>query len=137
PPKIQEFSLPDLADGEYKLTVTPAGYSRSFVRSFRRVHFPWEGNTLGITDEVLPPFQPIKVEGNTAAVVLRDYALDGLGLWKSVKAAGNVPAGGPRELLAAPMTIKVVSGVGFRVSGGAKETEPASRDQTLVGTGRF
>jgi len=119
-PQTQEFPVPDLPDGEYKLTVAPEGYGRGFVRTFRRTHFPWEGNTLGITDEVLPPFEPIRVKGNDVAVVLRDYAMGGLGLWQSVQAAGNVSAGGPRELLAAPMTFQVdgkpLSGKGKFVS---------------------
>jgi hypothetical protein len=119
PPFKQEFQVGDLADGSYKLVVTLDGWKEPFERSFKRIHFPWEGNKLGITDEVVPPFTPVSVKGNTVSVVFRGYVLDGLGLWKSVKASGNVSAGGPKELLAAPMVLRVNDG------------------ESLAGTGEF
>lgn len=111
-PATQEYALPDLPDGEYRLSVAVDGWKDAFVRTFKRVRFPFEGNTLGVTDQVLPPFTPVAVKGNTVSVVCRDYTVDGLGLWRSVKAAGNVSAGPPRELLAAPMALKADSGAG-------------------------
>ncbi len=61
--------------------------------------FPWEGNILGITDEVFPPFTPVKTAGDTVSVVLRDYRMNGFGLWDSVVSQG-------RELLAAPIRLR-------------------------------
>jgi hypothetical protein len=116
PPGTKEFPVGDLADGRYTLAVTPAGWREPLTGTFERVRFPFEGNTLGITNAVLPPFTPMAVKDSTVSVVLRDYAVDGLGLWRSVKAAGNVSAGGPEELLAAPMALvadgKPLSGAG-------------------------
>jgi hypothetical protein len=118
----------DLADGEYTLTVTLDGWKEPLVRTFTRKHFPFEGNKLGITDEVLPPFTPIKVKGKTVSVVYRDYEVGGLGLWSSIKAAGNVSAGGPVELLAGPMSLKVKR----EASDVKNETE-----EVLTGKGTF
>lgn len=58
PPFKEKLKVGDLPDGEYKLTVTLDGWKDPFERSFKRIHFSWEGNTLGITDKVLPPFTP-------------------------------------------------------------------------------
>jgi hypothetical protein len=114
----QEFKVGDLAEGPYTLTVALDGYKTPFVRTFTRQRFPWEGTTLGITDEVLPPFTPIQVRKDTVAVVLREYTTDALGLWRSVKAEGNVSAGSARELLAAPIVL-------------------LANDEPLRGKGRF
>jgi hypothetical protein len=73
----------------------------------KREVFPWENNALGIIDEVLAPFEPMTIEGETVSVVLRDYVVGGLGFWKSVRSAGNVSAGGAEELLAGPITLRV------------------------------
>ncbi|NQT39729.1 MAG: hypothetical protein HQ581_19695, partial [Planctomycetes bacterium] len=64
--------------------------------TFRRHHFSWEGNRLGITDEVFPPFEPIRVEGRTLDVVDRRYRLGPLGLPEQITSNG-------RDLLAAPI----------------------------------
>jgi len=125
PPCTREFQVGDLPDGDYTLTVTVDGWKEPFVRTFKRTHFPWEGNRLGITDEVLAPFTPVKVEKDKVSVVLREYEVDGLGLWKSAKAAGNVSAGGPRELLAAPMSLKA-NGEGLSGKGAFTARSPAA-----------
>ncbi len=102
-----ELELPYLLDDVYTVTLNVPGWDKPLVSTFERKHFVWEGNKIGITDKVLSPFKPIKVKGDAVDVVLRNHLIDGLGLWKSVKAAGNVSAGGPRELLAAPMNFVV------------------------------
>jgi hypothetical protein len=96
---VQEFPLSDLPDGQSTVTVTLAGYKTPFVRKITRQHFPWEGNTLGIIERVLPPFTPIVVKKNALDVVLRRYTVDGLGLWRSITSQGH-------ELLAAPMALR-------------------------------
>ena len=58
----------------------------------------WEGNTLGMTDKVLPPFTPVTVKGQQVGVVLRNYMLDGLGLFAQVTSQ-------EAPLLAAPMRL--------------------------------
>ncbi|MGA2068121.1 MAG: glycoside hydrolase domain-containing protein [Thermoguttaceae bacterium] len=105
PPGLKEFDVGELPDGQYRLTVMLDGCKEPFVRTFKRIRFPWEGNRLGVTDEVLPPLKPIRVEGTKIAVVSREYSVDGLGLWQSVRAEGNVSAGGMKELLAAPLAL--------------------------------
>jgi len=111
-PAVEQFAVGDLPDGVYQLTVTVDGWKDPFVRTFKRIHFPWEGNTLGITDRVLPPFEPIKIRGQKLSVVQREHQVGALGLWDQVTSLG-------RDLLAAPMAL-VVNGA-----------------DRLAGTGRF
>ena len=68
----------------------------------------WEGNKIGLSDTVVPPFTPVvRVVTKGASgedeehvrVVLRDHAIGEYGLWKQVTAAG-------RDLLAAPMRLE-------------------------------
>jgi hypothetical protein len=119
PPFQQEFKVGDLADGEYQLTVTLDGWKDPVVRTFKRKHFPFEGNKLGITDKVLPPFTPVQVAGRQVSVVDRQYAVGGLGLWDSVKAMD-------RELLAAPMALVADGGQVLEGTGKFTATEPAA-----------
>jgi len=100
-----QVEVPPLAEGVYTLEARLPGVTAPVTRTIVRKRFPWEGNRLGITDEVLPPFTPMTVKGNRVGVVLRTYTVGGLGLWDSILASGNVSAGGPKELLAAPMTL--------------------------------
>lgn len=105
--RIQVGRLPA---GIYELKVVTEPGREPWRATFERIVFPWEGTHLGVTTDVYPPFRPIEVEGRTVRVVLREYRLGGLGLWDSVRAAGNVSAGGPEELLAAPLTVCVNGG---------------------------
>ncbi len=100
--KTENIETPKLADGMYKLSavVSVDGKElRSEPVPFESARFPWEGNELGITNEIFPPFQPIKADGKTASVVLRTYLMNGFGLWDSVLSQG-------RELLAAPIRLR-------------------------------
>lgn len=118
----RRFKVGDLPDGAYTATVAIDDYDQQvFKRTFRRIHYAWEKNRLGITKKVLPPFEPMKVEGNDVSVVMRTVRQDGLGLWSSVKAAGNEsPA---RELLAGP--IRLLAG-GQELEGTGEFTEQAN-----------
>lgn len=102
-PVIEELKVGDLPDGDYTVRVELAAWKEPLIRDFKRVHFPWEGNRLGVTSTVYPPFKPIVVSGQNVGVVLRDYGLSGLGLWNSVRSVG-------REILAGPITLKVNDG---------------------------
>jgi len=117
PPATQEFPVGDLPDGDYTLTVALDGWKEPFVRSFTRTHFPWEGNKLGVTDDVLPPFEPIQVKGRRVGVVLRQHAVGGLGLWDQVTSLG-------RELLADPMELVVDGGRALSGRGRFVESKP-------------
>ena len=98
-PAVKEFRVGDLADGAYTATVSLDGWKEPFVRTFRRKHFAWEHNRLGITDKVLSPFLPVEADGSDVAIVGRRYACGGLGLWRSVRTEG-------KELLAGPIVLK-------------------------------
>ena len=111
-PHKQRLEVGELVGGDYTLSVKLEGRDEPFTRQFTRKHFPWEGNGLGITDKVYPPFEPVRVEGETVSVVQRAYDKTGLGLWGSVRALD-------RELLAAPMQLRV------------------NGETALEGTGRF
>lgn len=128
PPEV-EIPLPDLPAGAYAaelaLPATP-GCTRDPgpTASFHHARFGWEHNTLGITDDVIPPFTPLEVDGRTVRSVLRSHALDETGLWSQVESLG-------RPLLASPVRLEIV------VDGRAR---PARPEQTLtieqVGPGR-
>jgi hypothetical protein len=113
-----ELNLPELPDGQFVVatSVRVPGKQPVDGGQFRFVarRFPWENNTLGITDQVYPPFVPIHVEQESASVVSRRMKFNGHGLWDSLESLG-------RELLAGPMTVRF-------------ETE--SGEETLVSTGR-
>lgn len=103
------FEVGDLPDGQYTVTVEVSGgdYRRSFTRTFRRTHFVWENNKLGVSDQVFEPFKPIRVDGRELSVVMRRYRKGGLGLWESVQAIGNDQNSKYREILTAPMSLKI------------------------------
>ncbi|MCM8830052.1 MAG: LamG domain-containing protein [Candidatus Omnitrophica bacterium] len=69
-------------------------------KSFVRKKFIWENNNLGITDKVYSPFEPVKVENdNIVKIVLREYYMNGFGLFDKVITKG-------RDILAEPIVIK-------------------------------
>ena len=111
-PHTQRIEVGEMKGGEYEATVTLAGRDEPIKRHFTRRHFPWEGNSLGITDKVYPPFEPVRVEEDRVTVVQRRYQKTGLGLWQSVQAVDT-------ELLAEPMVLRV------------------NGDTSLTGDGRF
>lgn len=67
--------------------------------------YAWEreGYTIGRERIVLPPFHPIRKNGNAISVMLREYDTGVAGLPRSVKALG-------RELLASPAVFEAVVG---------------------------
>ncbi|MGA2033145.1 MAG: glycoside hydrolase domain-containing protein [Thermoguttaceae bacterium] len=102
----RELPIPELPDGSYTLT---ADLLRADGRvepgdhfTFARKHFPWEKNTLGLSDEVFPPLEPISVKGDEVGVVGRTYAMNEFGLWDRVVSLG-------RDLLAGPIRLHVLS----------------------------
>jgi hypothetical protein len=97
----------DLPDGDYTAEVHVDGMEEPLTHSFARKHFVWEGNRLGITDRVYPPFEPIQVDEGEVSVVMRRYRQEGMGLWSSVRATANDEGAEYEELLAAPITLRV------------------------------
>ena len=109
--------LPDLkaatlssGDGGYVARVEVPGLPDAKKEvEFRRDVFGWEGNRIGLSDTVPPPFTPVARDGSRVSVVLRDHDVGELGLWRQVTAAG-------KPLLARPM--RIVAQGGGRLPGG-------------------
>jgi len=100
------YDIPNLNNGRYRLTVTLAGGEgvpkEPLTQDFVRMRYEWEQNTLGISDEVMPPFTPMEAEGDVVKCVLREHEHGAGGVWKSVKSQD-------RSLLTAPMRWEVVA----------------------------
>jgi len=115
--------LPNLADGTYEVLAELQGGEgvpkQSPAKEFLRTHFPWEHNTLGVSDRVMPPFTPLEVEGNTVRAVLRSHVMNGQGLWDQVTSRDT-------PLLAAPMHYEVVA------EGGLPSSEASVRKTSDV-----
>ena len=98
--EIQKIALPELPVGDYRISLI-VGDDETDAQTLLLPAFPWQNNQLGMTDEVFPPFTPVKSDGTKASVVLRDYRVNAFGLFDSVVAKG-------REILAAPMRLVAV-----------------------------
>lgn len=94
-------SIPDLPAGSYLFGLQVHGRPPT-LRPFQRQVFDWEHNNLGLSDEIMPPFTPLEVHGNTVAAVLRQHRHGPAGLWDQVSSDGQ-------PLLAAPMRLEVVT----------------------------
>ena len=114
-------TVPDLkaetvrtGDGGYVAEFAERGGATHRV-PFRRDVFAWEGNSIGLSDTVPSPFEPVDVSGGTVRTVLRAHELDSLGFVKRLVAAGEDVLAGPVRLLAVKdgKTIPV-TGSGFR-----------------------
>ncbi|MBS3762894.1 MAG: hypothetical protein KGZ25_06280 [Planctomycetes bacterium] len=105
-PAERRFKVGELSEGKYTAQVSLKGYGKTYERHFVRKYFPWEGNGLGETTKVYPPFEPITVDGHTVSVVMRRHEVSGLGFWESVEARGNDEGAKYLELLAGPIALK-------------------------------
>jgi hypothetical protein len=97
------FDIPALKEGEYIIEaflVDGKGQRQSVAsREFKRKIFEWEGNKLGISDEVIPPFTPLKVSGKKVESVLRTHILNDIGLPEQIVSDGRNILAGPVSLL--------------------------------------
>jgi hypothetical protein len=94
------LDLPPL-EGNYeaRYQLIGGGDPVTVVVPFERLKFPWEGNKLGITNEVFPPFTPVTADAQgRVSVVRRTIELDGYGLWKQVTSLGQPMLAGPMSL---------------------------------------
>jgi len=113
------LSIPTEAAGSYTGTVTvkPQGAEAQSVRvridvagpvledggagDLRRLsRLKWLNSTLGLDDQVVPPFTPLEVRGDTVKGLLRQVRFGPLGLPASIISKG-------REVLAAPIAFTV------------------------------
>lgn len=107
---------PSLPAGTYRVEAVLEGEgvpSDPIVDEFERDEFEWEHNELGITDAVIPPFEPMEVEGDAVRAVLREHVMNDLGLWEQVVSAGEA-------ILAEPMRFEI------EIDGERKSVEPVS-----------
>ncbi|MCF7854945.1 MAG: LamG domain-containing protein, partial [Candidatus Pacebacteria bacterium] len=98
---MHRLDTPRLAEGFYVLRASvelDGEQLQSAPVAFLAADFAWENNRLGVTDEVFPPFEPVRTDGDTASVVLRDYRMNGFGLWDSVVSQGRELLNGPVRL---------------------------------------
>ncbi len=83
--KYREFivDVPVLTPGTYQTVITITNPNRKPVtvrREFTVEKWDWLDNKLGISKNIVPPFTPIKVDGNAIEVLDRKYYLDEIGL---------------------------------------------------------
>lgn len=119
------IDTPEL-EGEYEIIISfleEDGSGYRVAQPLERQKFPWEGNQLGISDEVPRPFLPVSVEGNEVNVVLRTYILNDFGLMDRIVAGG-------RELLDAPMSISFSLPDGKTGAWASKTLKAGSRSDT-------
>jgi hypothetical protein len=82
------LELPKLADGRYEVTASLSG-AATFTQSFEHKTWEWEHNHIGKSRMVVPPFTPLKVNGNVVEPVLRAHTMNGFGLWDQVVSKGE------------------------------------------------
>ena len=111
--------VPANAHGTYqgRITIRPAGLPERTVQVrlvvegpvlpdggvsdlWRLSRLKWLNSTLGLEEEVIPPFTPLEVVGDTVRCLLRQVRFDSSGLPASIVAQG-------RELLSRPLALVV------------------------------
>ena len=90
-PDLKEYTRTKNPSGKYKMSVLADGLGyKPIVIPFERKIFEWEGNSLGKSQRIVPPFTPIKVRWNKYVdMVLKTYTMNKLGLLGAVKADGH------------------------------------------------
>ncbi len=127
--KVGSFLLkmPVLPEGDYKARFTlfeGANKIESKEISFVRKNFAWEKERLGISDEVVPPYEPIgvvtdKASGKpTLTVWNRQYMIGANGLPENIRHAWQV------NLLRSPVRVEV--------DGKAVVMDPAAKPAEIV-----
>ncbi len=95
-------------DGAYELVLTAAGEgvpAEPLVEPLERKHYPWEGNPMGRSRTVYPPFEPITLEGRELRTVLRAHRLAESGFPEQITAG---QPGREKPLLAGPVALEAV-----------------------------
>ncbi len=127
-----------LPEGEYKAVFTLYGGGTKIESKdvpFARKAFPWEKERLGISDEVLPPYEPITVAADkkTGQPVLnvwnRRYTIASNGLPESITSGNS-------NLLRAPIRFEVdnvTEPVGASAANPAEVVKSAGHETTVKG----
>ncbi|GEM_PF-2140597 len=78
------FHFPPLPEGKYWITMEVLDKDGAVLtikkESFSRKIFPFENNTLGLTETILPPYKPIELKGNQLSFTSGSYTLAELAL---------------------------------------------------------
>lgn len=89
-PDLKEMTTTTNPGGEYMIQLVADGIKNGKIeRTFERKVFEWEGNELGKSDLIVPPFTPLQVNKRDVSVVLRKYTVNDLGLWAQIVADGH------------------------------------------------
>lgn len=129
--KIDKWQLPVLDDGEYEITMTTAGITgKPVTQTFFRNKFEWEGNKIGMSDILIPPFTAIKVEEDTVSTILRKHTLDKLGLWTQVEALDS-------KILQNPMRLEAIIAGKTYIAEGAGLTWTEKGDTKATATAKW
>lgn len=86
------------------------GRTYDHTRSFRVKTFPWQNTAIGEDRIIVPPFKPIRVDGDRTSFLLTGYRCGDNVLWDEIYAEGE-------NILADP--------VALRLNGGAFDVESA------------
>ncbi len=132
------LQIPKDAKGKYvgEIKVKPKGLEETTVKleltvegepiedfgdgdNWRLSRLRWLDSTLGLEDEVVPPFTPLKVKGETVECLGRKVRFGKLGLPESIISNG-------REILAAPVRFILERNTGQ----GAKDTGQGTRGRS-------
>lgn len=103
--------LPELKPGTYPARLTLLGTDGKAIESKElavekldeAATFPWWNSRAGISDQPIPPHEPMRVEGNTVITTTSRVAFDGRAMPTQVQMAG-------KELLAAPIRLTASAG---------------------------
>jgi hypothetical protein len=100
------MEVPNLPAGDYTLKLRLLDANGGVIDDKKevkltRVIYPWEHNKLGTAPVVIPPYTPIKVQGQTLSVWGRDLEIGPGGLPGKITDQGE-------DILAAPMRLEAV-----------------------------
>jgi hypothetical protein len=78
--------------------------------------FPWLPNNIGISDQTIPPWKPVRLDGDTVSLWNKTYTLNGAGLANRITNSGAAQLSGPMTLEA------VIDGKTVTLSGQPQKT---------------
>ena len=93
------IAVPELPDGEYAVEYIIGDEVIRSPETFKRIHFPWENNTLGEDHEVYGTLTPVEVDGVTVKTTDRAYRMNAFGMFNSVVSLDRELLAGPVELV--------------------------------------
>jgi len=99
--------LPELTDGDYTATIKFFSGEKKVLASqtkdFLVKHFPWEGNSIGKEPIIIPPYQPLVIQGHKVSPWGRTITFNNNGLPESIISQNQ-------EILARPINLVAYTG---------------------------